>query len=164
MIALRSTCSSSVSVSSTLLCITLYLTYQGRGSTFIDTLGMVVLVSPNHLCSPSTYLSMSLRLSSIYSANVIVLLILSSYCNCLVTSGQHYNQHHHQDSQCYHFHCYHCMCFKPIVQVLPHVLHHETSLHPQTHMIPASAPPTHATSTHLELGPLHEQPMHDQWQ
>jgi len=106
-IALRSTCSSSVNVSSTLLCITLYLRYQGRGSTFIDTLGMVVLRSPYHLCSPSTYLSISLRLSSIYSANVIVLYILSSYCNCLVTSGQHYNQHHHQDGQCYRFHMLH---------------------------------------------------------
>jgi len=61
----------------------------------------------------------------------------------------------------YIHHVMYCTGIKPTVQALADEWYQV--LHPQTHMTPATAPPTHARYlTHID--PLQQQPMHDQWQ
>ena len=70
----------------------------------------------------------------------------------------------------YHFvishgchHVQYCTGIKLTVQLF--LVHHccMEPLHLHSHMTPASAPPA-LSMCHLHTDPLHEQPMHDQWQ
>jgi hypothetical protein len=55
--------------------------YHGLVPSYMLRLGRVVLQSPYHLCSPSTCLSMSLRLSSMYSATLMVIIMWYMICD-----------------------------------------------------------------------------------